>query len=240
MPTAAKKKKSWSDIRLLIERHAVLPGIAARAGVLLALALCLFILIPGTATADTGDRVFVISSLANLRSGPGTRYPTVLKLKKDRALIEVERKGNWVMVATGRTDIKLGWINASLVSTTKGGKKAPARAAPAPPRKPTKKKAAHKQTPDGPLFTLFRQAFQEFNTRFKKETGRDCFTRITNPARGVVQLTINENWAKLKRAQRQKAMNDIFAIWNAAEGDVPITVNIIEKDGLRLMSRFRD
>lgn len=231
-----KKKKSRSkDTGDISARFS--PGKNRGLSPLLFLSLCLFTLIPGAATADTGDRVYVIRSIANLRSGPGTSYPVILKLSKGRALIEVERKHNWVMVATGRTDIKMGWIYATLISTTKGGEKPPAASKPAPKKKPP----AHKQTVDGPLFNLFRQAFLEFNIKFKKETGMNCFNRITNPAHGVVQLSINDNWAKLTRAQRQKAMNDIFAIWNAAEGPtVPITVDIIDTDGLRLMSKFRN
>lgn len=204
----------------------------------------MLLLAPAMAAADTGDRLYVKYPVVNLRSGPDITKPVILKLKKGRALIEVERQDNWVLVATGRHDIKSGWLYANLLSPTRPGAKpvTPAETKkPAAPAKVKQKQPPAKSDPDGPLFVLFRQAFSEMNEKFKTNTGRDCFNKIENPVHGVVQLTVNDNWGKLTHTQREQAMTDIFAIWNAAEGEsVPITVDIIDKEGIRLMSKFRN
>lgn len=209
----------------------------------LLLSLYIFFIATSVATADTGDRLYVKFPIVNLRSGPDITSPVILKLKKGRALIEVERQDDWVLVATGRHDIKSGWLYANLLSPTNPDEKP---AAPAKDEKPAVQANAEKKTPsakpdpDGPLFMLFRHAFSEFNEKLITDTGKVCFNKLENPAHGVVQLTVNDDWAALTRAQRQQAMTDIFAIWNAAAGaGMPITVDIVDTDGLRLMSRFR-
>ena len=243
MPTAEKKKKC----KLTGDRPGFLrlinPGLSL---------FILFLLAPAVATADTGDRLYVKYPVVNLRSGPDITYPVTLKLNKGTALIEVQRQGSWVQVATGRGDVKSGWLYADLLRPAKDAsktkpesKKVTSKTKSKNEKRTTKRsnktKVANKQTVDGPLFNLFTQAFKELNEKLKKKTGKNCFSKIDNPAHGVVQLTVNHNWAGLTRAQREQAMKDIFAIWNAAEGEsVPITVDIIDTDGIRLLSKFRD
>jgi len=234
MLTAVKKKKLCPEVT-----HCPAATVSVRLiSILIALQLA-----PAVATAETGDRVYINYPVVNLRDGPDITSPIVLKLNKGQALIEVERQDDWVLVATGRSDVKSGWVYANLIGPAGDDKKSAATVKvekPAATAEVKKKLPPAKPDPDGPLFNLFRQAFAELNTRLKAETGKDCFSMVGNPGHGVVQVTITDDWPDLSHEQRQQTLTDIFAIWDAAVGvKMPITVDIIDKDGIRLMSKFR-
>jgi hypothetical protein len=246
MPTDVKKKRHCPEIPLPDDRHAgraAAPCPPVRVHTRVLITLCLLLLGPAMAMAETGDRVYVKFPVVNLRSGPDITSPVTLKLGKGQPLIEVERQDDWVLVATGRSDVRSGWVYANLISPDRDGDKPATPAAadkPAAMANVEKKAPAAKPDPDGPLFGLFRQAFSEFNAKLNTETGKDCFSKVENPGHGVVRLTITDDWPDLTHGQRQQALADIFAIWDAAVGiNVPITVDIIDQDGIRLMSKFR-
>ena len=175
--------------------------------------------------AAPGDRLTVIVNIANVRAGPSTDYPVLLKLDHDSEVVEKQRRDDWIEIeytgSTGRT----GWIHAPLLS------KGPADETTATP---------DQEIAVDPLYDLFKRAFAEFNARIKARTGKVYFAAVENPGNRVIQLTVTDDWLNLTRPERYAQLDEIFIIWDAAVGDgIPITVDLIDQDGTRLLSKFR-
>jgi uncharacterized protein YgiM (DUF1202 family) len=72
--------------------------------------ICFFYL----TTQSLAETVTVISRRANLRSGPGTKYKLVERLKKGESLDVLEKRGDWVRIR--RKGGLNGWIYRSLLN----------------------------------------------------------------------------------------------------------------------------
>lgn len=185
----------------------------------------LYCLLSYNVTAAPGDKLSIGVELANMREGPSTNYPVLMRLEQGRKLVEIQRQNKWVEVETGRSNIKSGWIYAPLLKKEVTGK-------------PTIVLKNDGST--NPLFELFKLAFDELNENIKSETGQIFFTKVENPDNRTIQLTATESWLNAPRKERQEKLSEIFKIWDAAIGDgLPITVDIIDKNGDRLMLMFR-
>ena len=173
--------------------------------------------IPVASQADAGTKLVVTATLANLREGPSTRHRVLLRLQHGRQLTEMLRDGNWVRVSTGETGTPAGWIHASLVM-------------PAP-----------ETDPAGAVFDLFRRAMDEYEKRVYQRTGKDYFSEIENPGNLVIQLTASNTWLAATREERNAVLDQVFNLWRAAVGNdlLGITVEILDTDGTRLVSKFR-
>ena len=175
--------------------------------------------------AAPGDRLTVTVNIANVRAGPSTDYPVLLKLDHDSEVIEIQRRDGWVEIEYIGTTRRSGWIHAPLLN------KAPADETTATP---------DQEAASDPLYDLFKRAYAEFNARIKARTGKVYFATVENPGNRVIRLTVTDDWLNLTRPERDEQLNEIFTIWDAAVGDgIPITVDLIDRDGTRLMSKFR-
>jgi len=65
-------------------------------------------------TQSLAETVKVTSSKANLRSGPGTKYKVVERLKKGDSLDVLEKKGDWIRIR--QKGGKEGWIHRLLIN----------------------------------------------------------------------------------------------------------------------------
>ncbi len=74
----------------------------------------LFVLAPQDGFAE---RLAVISSIANIRSGPGSSNVVIWKVEKDHPIEVIEKKGNWYHFQDFERDE--GWIHKSLVGKLK-------------------------------------------------------------------------------------------------------------------------
>ncbi|MBU4260228.1 MAG: SH3 domain-containing protein [Proteobacteria bacterium] len=72
--------------------------------------ITLAIIFGGTAFAE---RVAVASSLANIRSGPGTKYDVLWQVAKYHPILVLKKSGNWYHFRDFEDD--KGWIHKSLV-----------------------------------------------------------------------------------------------------------------------------
>lgn len=79
-------------------------------------ALAVFFLTAGIAGA--ADRVAVKSSIANMRSGPGTNYEVLWQVEKYHPFLVKEKKGKWVKIQDFEGD--MAWIHSSLLSDMEG------------------------------------------------------------------------------------------------------------------------
>lgn len=70
-----------------------------------------FFLIPGAIHAE--ERLSVISSIANMRSGPGTEDTVLWQVEQYHPVIVVEKKGNWYKVKDYENDT--AWLHNSLL-----------------------------------------------------------------------------------------------------------------------------
>ncbi len=73
-----------------------------------------FVLAPQDGFAE---RLAVIASVANIRSGPGSRNVVLWKVEKDHPIEVMEKKGNWYHFRDFERDE--GWIHKSLVGKLK-------------------------------------------------------------------------------------------------------------------------
>mgnify|MGYP001420190610 CR=1 FL=1 len=78
---------------------------------LLVMLACAGVASPGAAWAR--DMVSVNGATANMRSGPGTRYPADWTLARGYPLRVVGRQGNWLKVSDFEKDV--GWVHRSLL-----------------------------------------------------------------------------------------------------------------------------
>lgn len=75
------------------------------------------LIITPVALAVPGDKLFIQKDVVNIRTGPGTDKPVLLKLNKGHELVEFHRIGDWLHVGITRTGGKDGWVHRSLVGT---------------------------------------------------------------------------------------------------------------------------
>ena len=64
-------------------------------------------------SADAGQRLSIISRLANIRSGPGSNYEVLWQVEKYYPLVILGKKGNWYHFKDFEGDT--GWVHKSLV-----------------------------------------------------------------------------------------------------------------------------
>lgn len=66
---------------------------------------------PGAVLAE--ERLSVVASIANMRSGPGTEDSVLWQVEQYHPLIVVEKKGNWYKVKDYENDV--AWLHNSLL-----------------------------------------------------------------------------------------------------------------------------
>ena len=87
--------------------------------ILLLFKIILLLIIVFTFHPEDGcaERLAVIDSIANIRSGPGTKNKIIWKIEKNHPLKIIEKKGNWYHFRDFEKDE--GWIHESLVGKIK-------------------------------------------------------------------------------------------------------------------------
>jgi len=78
---------------------------------IVSISIILAIIFGGTAFAE---RLAVASSLANIRSGPGTKYDVLWQVAKYHPILVLKKSGNWYHFRDFEGD--KGWLHKSLVS----------------------------------------------------------------------------------------------------------------------------
>ena len=66
-----------------------------------------------SATALAAQRYAITGKIANIRSGPGTRYEILIKAEKNYPLDFIKKSGNWYQVKDFEGDV--GWVHKSLI-----------------------------------------------------------------------------------------------------------------------------
>ena len=64
--------------------------------------------------AAPAERLSVAAGIANIRSGPGTKYEILWKVERFYPLTVLKKEGNWYQFSDFEGDI--GWIHASLLA----------------------------------------------------------------------------------------------------------------------------
>jgi SH3-like domain-containing protein len=64
------------------------------------------------------ERMTVKSAIANLRSGPGSKYEVLWQVEKFHPLLIIEKKKNWYKIKDFEGD--MAWIHRSLLGKTNG------------------------------------------------------------------------------------------------------------------------
>jgi SH3-like domain-containing protein len=78
--------------------------------------LAVLMIMPGLVFAQ--QRVTVTSSIANMRSGPGTKYDVLWQVEQYHPVIIVEKRENWYKIKDFENDE--AWIHKSLLGKVQG------------------------------------------------------------------------------------------------------------------------
>jgi len=79
-------------------------------------AIIAMMIIQGSALA--AERMVVKAGIANLRSGPGTKYDVLWQVEKYHPMLIIEKKGNWYKIKDFEGDI--AWVHKSLLGNIRG------------------------------------------------------------------------------------------------------------------------
>jgi len=74
------------------------------------------LVVPGLVYAQ--QRLSVKVSIANLRSGPGTKYDVLWQVEQYHPVLVIEKEGNWYKIKDFENDV--AWVHRSLLSTVPG------------------------------------------------------------------------------------------------------------------------
>ena len=79
-------------------------------------AMAVLFILPGLVFAQ--ERLSVTAGIANMRSGPGTKYDVLWQVEQYHPVIIVEKKGDWYKIKDFENDA--AWLHKSLLSKIKG------------------------------------------------------------------------------------------------------------------------
>ena len=79
--------------------------------------ILLVLIISFTAGAAMAERLAVVASVANIRSGPGSKYDVLWKVEKYYPIFVIEKKDSWYHFKDFEDD--KGWVHQSLVRKMK-------------------------------------------------------------------------------------------------------------------------
>jgi SH3-like domain-containing protein len=74
------------------------------------------LILPGLVFAQ--ERLSVSAGIANMRSGPGTKYDVLWQVEQYHPVRIVEKKGNWYKIKDFENDV--AWLHKSLLDKTEG------------------------------------------------------------------------------------------------------------------------
>ena len=78
--------------------------------------LTVLMIVSGSVLAQ--QRVTVTASIANMRSGPGTKYDVLWQVEQYHPVVIVKKKGNWYKIKDFEKDV--AWIHKSLLGKVQG------------------------------------------------------------------------------------------------------------------------
>ncbi len=78
--------------------------------------MAVLLIMPGLTFAQ--QRLSVTASIANMRSGPGTKYDVLWQVEQYHPVKIVKKKGNWYKIKDFENDV--AWIHESLLGKVKG------------------------------------------------------------------------------------------------------------------------
>lgn len=74
------------------------------------------LVLPGVVCAQ--ERLTVTAGIANMRSGPGTKYDVLWQVEQYHPVIVVEKKGKWYKIKDFENDV--AWLHESLLGKVNG------------------------------------------------------------------------------------------------------------------------
>jgi len=78
--------------------------------------MVVLLVLPGAVSAQ--QRLSITAGIANMRSGPGTKYDVLWQVEQYHPVIIVEKKGNWYKVKDFENDV--AWLHKSLLGKIQG------------------------------------------------------------------------------------------------------------------------
>lgn len=198
--------------------------------------LFVFMTVSALVYAEANDVLVITGSVVNLRSGPGTEHPVMLKFLKGREVIEVQRQADWVEVITGRDDVASAWVHESLLVLQEQNEQA------------TVVLSSDNETeivePDvtepSPAFSAFMEKFEHYVELREQEVGVAPFTTARDMGNRVIQVTATEDWLQRERVDRETELTTIFRMWDKNEGSGgSIAIEIVDTAGEKQMYMHR-
>ena len=182
--------------------------------VLIALCFCMLV---QHSLAATGDKLIVTSEIINLRAAPSTDAAVLIKLIKNKRVIEIQRQGNWIEVDTQRDDVKKGWVYKTLL-----------------------KKIAEEPSVAEKRYKVFQKRFADYSKAIKKRNGTQYFATTRNKDETTIDVIATEAWLNAGIEERQTTINDVFKLWSEV---VPVglsaSVRVLDEEGEQHMVMLR-
>ncbi len=177
---------------------------------------CLILI--STTYADTGDELIVTGDIVNLRAAPSINAEVLIKLVKDKKVIELQQLGEWVEVETRRNDINSGWVHESLLAG----------------------ETAKQDTTSLKYFEQFKQYFDDQNDVINKQNGVVYFSGANFKSEWSIEVIATQTWLNADLEQQQNTLSVIFKLWSDA---VPIgssvSVQVIDEQDNQHMLMLR-
>jgi SH3-like domain-containing protein len=78
--------------------------------------ITILLILPGLIYAQ--ERLCVTAGIANMRSGPGTKYDVLWQVEQYHPVLIIEKKGNWYKIKDFENDV--AWVHKSLLGKMEG------------------------------------------------------------------------------------------------------------------------
>lgn len=181
--------------------------------------LLVFVL-PFAVGASPGDDLVITGVIVNLRKQPTTEAEILLKLARDRRVVEIKREGDWVEIYTERDDISIGWVHGSLVAPV-----------------PDNHTAVVNHSGS---YHRFIESFNKLNEDWKL---LDCslpFVKVDEYTNNRIRIIATSAWLQTDQTQREQAVAALFKLWGQAVGSgLSAEVVVVDATGEPYMSMFR-
>jgi len=160
--------------------------------------------------------LYAMSDGVEIRESASPSAAVLVTVNNGHELVEISRESRWVQVGVARTG-KVGWVPISKTDTVRHGGKT--------------------TTPLTKAFQEFETAFQRLNDRVRANTGVTFFTKAEDLGDGILQVTATDLWISGPQSAKESNVATINALWKAANDDLPVMVQVVDRRGETVMVR---
>ncbi|MGK0297350.1 MAG: hypothetical protein ACI9XC_000953 [Gammaproteobacteria bacterium] len=170
--------------------------------------------------SSPGDGLIITGSIVNLRAEPSMQGKILLKLSRDKEVIEISRYQEWIEVATKREDFDTGWIHKSLLDSLDG--------------------TLEELNTDVVKFNDFKPVYEDLIQNFISAKGINPFSKTEHRGGGNISMVATNDWFTFSQPEREKLLSEIFNLWRQrVEIGLSVMVEVVDNNNEQHMVMFR-